>query len=411
MGEVRLHIDRLGHRGDGVATGPDGVVHVPGALPGEEVAGRIEAGRMPAPRLLTASPDRVSPGCPHFGACGGCSLQHMADPALAAWKEARIVAALARHGLSVPFRPAHVSPSGSRRRAVLAGMRLRAGVVVGFHGRASHHIVAVPDCRVVVPAIRASLPACAALTEAGATRRGALALTVTASAAGCDIAVSGGRSADRRLLVELADLAEAHDLARLSWDGETVVERRPPFQTMGRARVVPPPGAFLQATAEAEAALVAAVRLALGPSRRIADLFAGCGTFALPLAEAAEVHAVEADASALAALDRGWRGTPGLRRLTVEARDLFRRPLLAPELGRFDAVVIDPPRAGAEAQASTLAAAGVPRIAAVSCNPASFARDAAILVGQGGYRLEWVQLVDQFRWSPHVELAALFTKG
>jgi 23S rRNA (uracil1939-C5)-methyltransferase len=176
---------------------------------------------------------------------------------------------------------------------------------------------------------------------------------------------------------------------------------------MGRARVVPPPGAFLQATAEGEAALVRAVRETVGDAGRVADHFAGCGTFALPLAEGAEVHAVEGDAAMLAALDAGWRAAAGLRRVTTEARDLFRRPLLAGELKRFDAVVLDPPRAGAEAQARALAGSGVARVAMVSCNPVSFARDAAILVA-GGYRLERVQVVDQFRWSGHVELAARF---
>ena len=185
--------------------------------------------------------------------------------------------------------------------------------------------------------------------------------------------------------------------------------RRPPVQTFGRARVVPPPGAFLQATAEGAAALTAAVRDTVGAARRVADLFAGCGTFSLPLAETAEIHAVEGDPPMLAALDAGWRATPGLKAVTTEARDLFRRPLTPGELDRFDAVVIDPPRAGAQAQAQALAAARTPVIAAVSCNPVTFARDAAILVA-GGYRLEDLQVIDQFRWSGHVEIAAAFRR-
>ena len=185
--------------------------------------------------------------------------------------------------------------------------------------------------------------------------------------------------------------------------------RRPPWQGMGRARVAPPPGAFLQATAEGEAALVAAVRGLVGDAARVADLFAGCGTFALPLAERAEVLAVEGEAAMLAALDAGWRKAEGLKRIRVEARDLFRRPLQPAELDRFDAVTIDPPRAGAEAQVRELAASRVPRIAMVSCNPATFARDAEILVA-GGYKLGEVRPVDQFRWSGHVELAAAFRR-
>ncbi len=204
-------------------------------------------------------------------------------------------------------------------------------------------------------------------------------------------------------------MAAEADLARLAWDGEPVAVLRPPVQAMGAARVVPPPGAFLQATAEGEAALRAAVSEATAGARRIADLFAGCGTFALPLAGAAQVLAVEGDAAMAAALDAGWRQAPGLRPVETQARDLFRRPLLAAEFAGIEAVVIDPPRAGAEAQSRELARSGVARVAAVSCDPASFARDAAILVA-GGFTLDWVQPVDQFRWSGHVELAAGFSR-
>jgi 23S rRNA (uracil1939-C5)-methyltransferase len=209
--------------------------------------------------------------------------------------------------------------------------------------------------------------------------------------------------------MSLARITEAHGLARLTWEGETVALRTAPMQRFGAALVSPPPGAFLQATAEGEAALVAAVREATGPARRILDLFAGAGTFALPLAETADLHAVEGDAALLVALDKGWRQTPGLHRVTTETRDLFRRPLEPDELGAFDAVVIDPPRAGAEAQTRALARARVPVIAAVSCNPVTFARDARILV-EAGYRIDWVQPVDQFRWSAHVELVARLSR-
>ncbi|MCC5983842.1 MAG: class I SAM-dependent RNA methyltransferase, partial [Rhodobacteraceae bacterium] len=199
-------------------------------------------------------------------------------------------------------------------------------------------------------------------------------------------------------------------LARLAWEGEVIALAALPAQTFGRAQVVPPPGAFLQATEDGEATLLAAVRGAVGDAARVADLFAGCGTFTLPLAERAEVHAVEGDAAMLAALDAGWRRAAGLKRVRTETRDLFRRPLLADELACFDAVVIDPPRAGAAAQVAELARAQVPVIAAVSCNPVTFARDARVLVA-AGYCLQTVQVVDQFRWSAHVELAARFVFG
>jgi 23S rRNA (uracil1939-C5)-methyltransferase len=205
----------------------------------------------------------------------------------------------------------------------------------------------------------------------------------------------------------LIDAAAAQDLARVSLHGDVLVERRPPRVAMGRASVAPPPGAFLQATRAGEEALAALVRGACAGARRIADLFAGCGPFALRLAEDAEILAVDGDAAALAALDRAWRATPGLRRIRVEARDLFRRPLLGPELARFDAVALDPPRAGAEAQARQLADSTVPVVASVSCDAGTFARDAAVLTA-GGYRLERVTPVDQFKYSAHVELVGVF---
>jgi len=404
---VRLTVARLGHLGDGVAPGP---VHVARALPGEEIEGTPVAGRIAAPRILTPSPDRVRPPCRHFPRCGGCALQHAADGFLAGWKVEVVRAALAAQGLDAPFRPIAVSPPGSRRRATLAGRRTKAGALVGFHARGSDEIVEIPDCRLLHPGLMAALPLCARLVRLAGSRKGMMGFALTQTEAGLDLAVTGGKAPDLDLREALAAEAEAADLARLTWAGETLAERRPPLLRFGRARVTLPPGAFLQATAEGEAALQAAVAEAVAGAGHIADLFAGCGTFALPLAERAEVHAVEADAAMLAALDAGWRGAPWLRRVTTEARDLFRNPLAPPELARFDAVVIDPPRAGAAAQTAALAASGVARVAAVSCNPVSFARDARTLT-EAGFRLDWVQVVDQFRWSPHVELAAAFSRG
>jgi 23S rRNA (uracil1939-C5)-methyltransferase len=404
---VKLTIERLGHLGDGIGPGP---VYVPRALPGEVVEGDLVGDTIPAPRIVEASPDRVAAPCPHYAACGGCALQHASDAFVADWKAGVVRAALEGQRLSTLFRPILTSPPRSRRRAVLAGRRTKKTVNLGFHGRASETVVAVPECLLLHPGLMAAFPVLQTLVTAGSSRKGTVALTVTASDSGPDVAVTGGKPLDRTLRLTLAQVAEAGGIARLTWDGETVAQRQPPGQAFGAARVVPPPGAFLQATAEGEAALLAAVTEAVGDARRVADLFAGCGTFALPLAARAEVHAVEAEAAMLAALDCGWRGAAGLKRVTTEARDLFRRPLLAEELKGFDAIVIDPPRAGAEAQVAELARAGVPVIVMVSCNPVTFARDARRLT-DSGYNLDWVQVVDQFRWSAHVELAARFTMG
>jgi 23S rRNA (uracil1939-C5)-methyltransferase len=313
--------------------------------------------------------------------------------------------ALAGQGLTAPFRPIITSPPRSRRRATFAGRRTKGGALIGFHARASDVLVAVPNCLLIHPDLAASLPALEALVIAGGSRSSELALTVTASLGGTDVTVTGGKPLDAQLRMTLARIAEAHGLARVTWDGETIALRTAPMQRFGAALVSPPPGAFLQATRDGEQALLSAVRDAVGSARRIVDLFSGSGTFALPLAETAEVHAVEGDGAMLAALDKGWRQASGLHRVTTETRDLFRRPLESDELKGFDAVVIDPPRAGAESQAKTLASARVPVIAAVSCNPVTFARDARILTG-AGYGIDWIQVIDQFRWSSHVELVA-----
>ena len=394
-------VERLNLRAEGVC----GPVSIARTLPGEAVDGAVVGDRIAQPRILTPSIHRVSAPCRHYKACGGCSLMHASDDFVAAWKQGVVVQALSAQGLSAPFRPLVTSPPQSRRRATLAGRRLKSGALVGFHGRASDTVTAIPECRLLDPALIGAIPALEALVLAGGSRQAEVKLTVTAFASGVEVAVVGGKPIDDALRRLLPQIAAEHRLARLAWDGDVLFQPEPPVLMLGRARVSPPPGAFLQATAQGEAALLAGVRDAIGPAERVADLFSGCGTFALPLTERAEVHAVESSAAMIAALDKGWRGAPGLKRLTTEARDLFRRPLLPDELAHFDAVVLDPPRAGAEAQVAEVARARVPRIAMVSCNPVTFARDARGLV-QAGYRLDWVQGVDQFRWSAHVELVA-----
>jgi 23S rRNA (uracil1939-C5)-methyltransferase len=403
---VRLTVERLGHHGDGVAAGP---VFVPRTLPGEVVEGEVEAGRMIQPRIVTPSADRVAAPCPHYRTCGGCQLQHASDAFVADWKIGVVRTALAAQGIEASIRGIATSPPRSRRRATLHGRRTKGGVIVGFHGRASGTLVAVPECRVLAPAILAGLPALEAITARAASRRSEVDLAVTDTESGLDVAVTGALPLTPEALPDVVGLAEAYDLARLVWNGEIVAERRPPILRIGAGTVPLPPGAFLQATREGETALLTAATEAVGEARRIVDLFSGCGTFALPLSARAEVHAVEGDAALLAALDRGWRSAGGGKRITTEGRDLFRNPLRPDELDRFDAAVIDPPRAGAASQTEALAASGLGRIAAISCNPITFARDAKMLVG-AGFRLDWVQVVDQFRWSPHVELAAAFVR-
>ncbi len=401
-----ITITRLGHHGDGIAEGP---VFVPRALPDEVVTGEIVQGRMEAPRILTPSPLRIKAPCPHYRNCGGCALQHAQTDFVTEWKEGVIRQALAAQGLIAEFRAPHISPLHSRRRASFAGRRLKKGALVGFHARASDVITPVPDCLILHPDLTAALPLLEDLTARFGARKTTLSLSLTRSDAGLDLAVTGGKPLEDDMRADLGQWAGQVGLARLAWEGEVIAQAQPPFHQIGRAQVTPPPGAFLQATKQAEHALQTAVAEGVGDAAQILDLFAGCGTFTLPLAERAELHAVEGEAEMLRALDAGWRQATGLKRISHEARDLFRRPMLPAELKKFEGAVIDPPRAGAEAQTVALAGSTIPRIAAVSCNPATFARDAKILVA-GGYRLEWVQMVDQFRFSPHVELAAKFTR-
>ena len=407
---MKLVIDRLGHHGDGVAAGPNGPIFVSQMLPGEEVEGDLAGDRLTNTRIITPSDQRVRAPCAHAKTCGGCIMQHASDGFVAAWKVDVVKSALAGQGLAADFMPIITSPPRSRRRATLSARRTKSGALIGFHARASDMLVGVPQCQLLHPDLVASFPALEALVKTGGSRGGEVALTITKSVGGLDVAVTGAKPIDAGLAMELARVVEAFGLARLTWNGEGVALRTMPMQRFGRALVAPPPAAFLQATADGEAALLAAVRAAIGPARRIVDLFAGVGTFALPLAEAAEVHAVEGDAAMVAALEKGWRQAVGLRRVTAEVRDLFRRPLEPDEFKGFDAVVIDPPRAGAEAQVATLAKSGVPLIASVSCNPVTFARDAKTLA-QAGYKLTSVQVVDQFRWSSHVELVGRFARG
>ena len=405
MSDRTWTIERLGHLGDGVAEGP---VFAPMTLPGEVVEGVAEGDRLHDVRVVTPSDLRVKPPCRHFKACGGCAVQHASDGFVADWKAGIVRAALEAHGIAADFAPIHISPPRSRRRATLSARRTKKGALAGFHGRASGVIVEIPDCQLLHPDLDAGPDIAEALAIAGASRKGEISVSVTTSTGGLDVYATGGKPLDGPLRMALSDVARQFRLSRLSWEDEALYLDAPPAQDFGAARVVPPPGAFLQATKEGDAALVADVTAHLAEATKVADLFAGCGTFTFPVAETSQVHAVEGDAAMVEALEAGWRGVQGLRTVTSEARDLFRDPLTAQELTAFDAVLLDPPRAGAEAQVQQLAGSGVAIIAYVSCNPVTFARDARVLI-EAGYALDHLRVIDQFRWSAHVELSAGFT--
>lgn len=391
---------RFAARGDGLTE--DGR-HIAGAVPGDRVAadGTIEAG-----------PNRQTPLCRHFGDCGGCQLQHATDALLADFAQARITEPLARVGIvAKQVMATHVSPAGARRRAALRATRTGGEVRLGFNAQAEHRIVDLHECPVMHPALQALLPPLRELLAPHLAERSAISVTLTLTDGGVDLLLGNLQANSVPLIDGLAEFAHRHALARLSVDGplgvETVVARADPSLAMAGVAVTLPPAAFLQATADGEAALVSAMQSVAGRSKRVADLFAGCGTFSFPLAAKARVEAIDGTGAAIRALETAARRAEA--RIGTQHRDLFRKPLSADELNAFDAVVIDPPRAGAQAQCANLALSRVPVVAAVSCNPATFARDAETLA-RGGYTLHRLWPVAQFRWSTHVELVAEFRR-
>lgn len=420
--EAVVEVTRLGAQGDGVAELAEGPVFVPMALPGERwaIAGA-------AARQITSSPDRAAPPCGHFGTCGGCMAQHMSGATYAAWKESVVAEAFRHRGLDAEIRPlVRVAPR-SRRRAVL-GAALKGGrVVLGFREEGEHRLVDLQDCVVLDPAIVAAfgpLREIAGLLFAQAPGSGRSGrppartrakernarIVVTRLDAGLDVAVEAACGMlPAELAAALAAVAERARLVRLSVDGDAVAMRARPELTLGGVVTEPPPGVFLQAVPEAEQRLAALVLESVGKSKRVADLFAGLGTFTFPLARKAEVTALDGDRRAITALQVAARRAQGLRRIDARVRDLHREPLSRTELAGFDAVVLDPPRAGAAEQTEAIARSNVPVVVAVSCNPATLARDARTLV-DAGYQLGAVTPVDQFVWTPHIEVVAVLKR-
>ncbi|MGQ3353952.1 MAG: class I SAM-dependent RNA methyltransferase [Phreatobacter sp.] len=403
---TRLTISHVGHRGDGVTEGR----FVPFTLPGEvvEVEGNEE--RVAPSRIVTPSPDRVAPPCPHFGTCGGCALQHWADAPYLAWKRQSIIATLAQHGLQPEVAPT-IDARGTGRRRVTFHARRGAGtrLEVGFTAARSHAIVAIDACPLLAPSLDKALPAARLVARALEGVGKPIDIQVTATVQGLDMELRGPGKLGEKDRLRLMEAANATGLARLTNHGDLLMQREPPSIMVDGHRVPLPPGAFLQATEAGEEALAGLVMAGVGKAKAVADLFCGVGPFALRLARQTKVRAVDSDAGAVASLAQAVRMASGLKPIQAETRDLFRRPLLVADLKGLDAVVFDPPRAGAEAQAAFLAKADIGRIVAVSCNPSTFARDACLLAA-GGWKLGAVTPVDQFTWSAHVELVATFTR-
>jgi 23S rRNA (uracil1939-C5)-methyltransferase len=402
-----LTIDALGHRGDGIARGPDGPLHVPFTLPGERVRVELEGDRARAIEILEPSLERVEPVCRHFGTCGGCSLQMLSLEAARARKRGFVVAALAQQGFSLHVDDTTGFVLGGRRRAVMTATNTGGRLLLGYRARLSHNLTDVEECPVLSPEITARLPALRVLLRQLVLSKKPARVTVLATAGGLDVAITATAPPDPSRITKLVGLAQAAGVARLSIDGDPILSLAEPALVFSGARVIPPPGAFVQASGEAEAAMVGLATAHFAGSKSVADLFSGIGSFAFALAHNAAADAFDSNEAALGALSLALRRTKALKPVTATRRDLFAFPLSPQELQKYDGIVFDPPHAGARSQAAALAASKVKRVAAVSCNPATFARDARTLV-DGGYTLERVVPIDQFVYSAETEVVGLF---
>lgn len=416
MSTVTLKVQSLGAQGDGIAHAEGGPVFIPFSLPGETVAVAKVKDQGTIMSITEASPDRIEPACRHFGpdgkggTCGGCSLQHMSDASYRIYKRGLVVAALKSKGIDAPVEELVACAPKQRRRAVFAARRTEKGLLLGFNQAQSHHIVDIEECPVTSDGIVSRLDDIRAIGITLTDKSEPFRMTVLEAENGLDIAVDGLKSITdfQRHALTKAVLA-LRDIARVTLEGEILIEPAKPVIDFGGVKVSPPSGGFTQATKEAENAMAEIVTDHVGKSKRIADFFSGSGTFTMRLAKLGQVQACESDEKALKAMDFAARNTQGLKPVKAEKRDLFRRPYMLSELKVFDAVVLDPPRAGAEFQTQELAKSNVKKVVSVSCNPLTFARDLATLVA-GGYRIKRIVPIDQFLWSPHVEAVATLEK-
>ncbi|HQT54711.1 MAG TPA: class I SAM-dependent RNA methyltransferase [Phenylobacterium sp.] len=409
---VEVVIETIGGEGDGVAPGP---IYVPFTLPGETVRATGAGERRDLDAVLVASPERVTPPCPHFGVCGGCALQHWEHAAYLAWKVERLRKTLGLQHIETEILAPFASPPASRRRLALHARPGKRGEArLGYKTRKSWDVIDIAVCPIADPRLEAALPALRRLAAPLLQHpKSAPTLHVTLTTEGLDVEItgverkSGGLSADARM--HLGQTAAEAGFARVTMDGEVQYGARQPLIRVGPAVVALPAGAFLQAVPAAEAMMAAFAVEQVAGAERIADLYCGVGTFTFRLAQVAPVYAADGHAPAIRALTQAIATAPGLKGVTAETRDLARRPVLAVEFKKIDTVLFDPPRAGALEQTAEIAASKVAKVIGVSCNPATFARDARVLI-DAGFSLDRVLPVDQFLWSPHVELVGVFTR-
>ena len=405
-----LTIEKLGHQGDGMAASEKGQIFVPFTLEGERVETSGTSTRRLLSKVIEPSPNRIDPVCKHFGTCGGCQLQHFAPAPYLVWKKELVEAVLGSLNLEVEIEDVISFTNAKRRRAVFSAAHSSDGIVFGFTGRGSHDLIDIEECPVISDAITSKIEVIKKIVRPILAPKGKSAVYVSACENGLDIQVEAKNTANEKSRRSAAKLALEAGIARLSIGDETLIESKRPVLTMGTANVVPPPGAFIQAQAEAEKLMAQLVCDHLKPCKKTADLFCGIGTFALRLAQQSTVFASESDQASLDALNEAWRGTGGqLKAITCEKRDLYLRPVMSAELKKIQGVVFDPPRAGAEAQAKQLAQSKVRKVAAVSCNPTTLVRDLEILI-KGGFNIKRITPIDQFSHTPHIEVVVLLER-
>lgn len=407
---MELQINAVGARGDGIANSDNGPIYVPFALDGEHIKVNVEKSRGEIIDIIKRNPDRIAPICQYFGVCGGCTTQHMSIHAYKTWKLGILNAALAKEGLEANVSEMTVCQPGERRRVALTAKNTPDGIVLGYHKASTNDIIDIAACPVASPDIEMHLETIRDLAKSVAQKSKPVQLSILLCDNGLDISASAEfqfNDAIRQTIIQKTVASKI--IKRFSFNDDVLIETEPPKLTLGGVLITPPPGSFVQASKRAEQEMIELVTKHLKSCKKVADLFSGCGTFSFPLAKKSAVHAVEAEEEALVALDRTFRNQHGLKPIFTERRDLFRRPLMRDELKKYQGVVFDPPRAGAELQAKQIARSVVKKVAAVSCNPTTLARDLKIL-SVAGFRVKSITAVDQFLWSPHIEAVALLER-
>ena len=405
---AEIHINKVGSLGDGMGDLDGQTVFVPRTLAGETVKASGTAPRLELNEILVASPDRVTPPCRHFGTCGGCSLQHMSAARMLEWKHDEVALAFSRAKVKTDIDPCIPSPLHSRRRVTFTARRGKDSIVLGFNERASHDVVDITECPILLPEIESRLGDFRSLTATLLRGNEDIQLAINAGDNGLDLHFTLEQDPSEDMLAAFVRAFARSPFLRAGVNGDVVAEHEKPIVAFGAANVTPPNGGFLQAVVEAESAMADLVCGHLKSRKKVIDLYCGSGTFALRLARNSRVHAVEEEAASIVAIQSAERAE-GTKSITTEVRDLEELPLMASELKAYDGLCLDPPRAGAEAQIEEIAKADLRSVAYVSCNPVTLARDTAVLIN-AGYILERVTPIDQFVFSPHVEVVALFSK-